>query len=107
MGKTFGGLHHRMAHRLAGMWPRPYTKGWQVYTPLDVATTLVRLEKGETYALYYNNTVAHYIATCTILETCLVVDQRSGVRVTRRWWDQAVPYFRQETGRAAEGRGGL
>ena len=31
---------------------------------------------------------SHYIATCMILQICLVAKRRTGARVSRWWWEQ-------------------
>ena len=35
------------------------------------------------------NTFAHYIATRPIMDLCEQATRRPGVRVSRRWWEQA------------------
>ena len=53
IGKTLGGLHHRVSRRLAGMHPWwDMTGGW-VYQPLDAEMTSVDLEEVETYVLHH------------------------------------------------------
>ena len=54
----------------------------------------------ETCIPCHYNTTTHYIATCMVLELCLVVEQGAGARVERRWWgngDLDLNFFRAET----------
>ena len=67
-----------------------------VYPPLEEATTSMGLEEVDTYAPRRQNTSAQYIATWSILEICLVTEQRPGVQVMMRWWDQAGLNLGQE-----------
>ena len=78
IGKTLGGFHHRVAGRLEGIQPRQDTGGRWVYLPLDAAMAEVGLEEVELYILCRQNTVAHYIENCLILELCLTEERRTG-----------------------------
>ena len=42
------------------------------------------------YIMRRQNTVAQYIAKLPILDLCEWSAQRTGVRVSRQWWKQAV-----------------
>ena len=81
--------------------------GMWFYPPLDAEITAVGLEEVDTYVLHLYNTIAQYIATRPILEICLAAERRLGVCVNRRWWEQASLNFGKESGREAEGVGGL
>ena len=82
IGKTLGGFHHRVYHRLSVMSPRRGTTGMWVYPPLDAAMMEVFLEEVETYVLLRHNIVAHYIVTHLILELYLEAERRPRERVT-------------------------
>ena len=51
IGKTLGGIHHRVARRMANMHPGRTREGRQIYPPLDVVMMSVGLEEVETYVL--------------------------------------------------------
>ena len=48
----------------------------------------VVMEEVDNHFLCLQNTVAHYIATWTIMEICLAAERRPRVRVSMRWWEQ-------------------
>ena len=48
------------------------------------------------------NTVAQYIATRPILDLCEHTMQKSGARMSRRWWDQEGIDLKAAKERAAE-----
>ena len=48
----------------------------------------VSLEEVKTYVLLCQNIAARYISTRTILELCMLTEQRQEVKVTMRWWEQ-------------------
>ena len=60
-----------------------------IFLPLDAAMKAVGLEEMETYVLRRQNTVAHYIATWTILKLFLMAYRQPGAWVLMRWWEQA------------------
>ena len=101
IGRTLGGFHHMVDLRLTGMRQRRYKAGRWVYPLLDAAIIAVGLEEVEMYVLCRNNTIAHYIVTCPIMELCLVAEQRPGSWLTQQWWEQAGLNFGKEAGRAA------
>ena len=48
---------------------------------------MVGLEEIRVYISLHQNTFAQYIATCPIMDFCLVVEQKPGMRLFRRWWE--------------------
>ena len=48
----------------------------------------VVLQEVETYDSCRQNTVANSIATRPIMELYLVTERKTGLRVSKRWWDQ-------------------
>ena len=61
------------------------------------------LEEINTYISRQKNTVAHYIATCPILELFLNTERRPGSGTPERWWKQEGLVL---PGRLAEGEEG-
>ena len=51
IGKTLGGLHHRVALWLALMRPRWYMTGRWVYAPLEAVIMVGGMDKVETFVL--------------------------------------------------------
>ena len=47
----------------------------------------------ETYISMRQNTVAHFIATRTILDLCMEAEQQTGARVSKCWWEQGGFYL--------------
>ena len=39
------------------------------------------------------NTVAQYIANCPIMDLCLEVYRKPGMRLFRQWWEQPALYI--------------
>ena len=78
------GFHHRAACRLMGgqFWRGRY--GVWVYPPLEDAMAEAIFQEVDTYIYHHQNTVAHFIATRTIMELCLATDQRPGSRVANK-----------------------
>ena len=82
IGRTLGGFHNRVDCFLTGIESTRYIVGRWEYLPLVESIVAVVLEEVETYLLQRQNTVAQYIATCLILEICLVEEQRPGAWVS-------------------------
>ena len=74
LGMTLGGFHHWVACRLVIMQTRQDITSRLVYPPMYASMTSVRLEELETYVLRHQNIIAQYIATCPILELCLLAE---------------------------------
>ena len=72
---TLGGFHHRVSLCIAVMKPRRYVTGQWVYPPLEVDMSAMGPGGVEAYVLRRQNTIDQYIATRTILELCLVLEQ--------------------------------
>ena len=72
-------------------------------------TSASGLEDMETYFLRRKNTIAQYITTSPILELCLEVERKPGVRVVKIWWEKVGLYLgiTQAEARAAERTVGL
>ena len=70
---------------------------------------MVGLEKIGVYIARRQNTVAEYIATLPIVDSCLEAEQNPGMRISRPWWEQTVLYIMGiRAGQAAvEGGGGV
>ena len=68
------GFHHRVVRRMAGTGPKIRLKRTWVYPPIGVAPETVGLEEIRVYITHRHNTVAQYIATCPIMDLCLVVE---------------------------------
>ena len=76
--KNYGGFHHRVARHLAGMRPGRDMMGRWVYPLMYAVLSSLGLEEVEPYVLHQKNTIAQYIATCTILELWLAAERQPG-----------------------------
>ena len=83
-------LQYRVAQRLTRRQTRRQGGGssWD-YPPLEEAMGSVDFQGIMKSVTRWQNTVAQYIAKRPILDLSERSDQRPGVRVSRRWWEQA------------------
>ena len=81
--RTLGRFHHRFDCRLFGMQPNQDIEGIWEYPPLDAEMVAMGLEDVEAHVFIHQNTINHYIATCPVLEICLVVKRRPVELVTQ------------------------
>ena len=88
IGRTLGGFHQRLAHRLTGRQPWRGIYERFVYPPLVKAMSEVGLQEVNTYASRHYNTVAQYIVTRPIMYLSMAVEIHLGTRVSKRWWYQ-------------------
>ena len=84
--RVLGGFHHRVSHRLTRQKLQKVRDGGWFYPPLEYAMAESGLQEVETYVSHHWNIVAKYIATRPIMDLCLVVKWRPGLRVTMWWW---------------------
>ena len=78
IGRGLGGLHHRVDRRLTGRQPQRGRYGVWVYNLLEDAMAEAGLQEVATYVSRFQNTLAQFIATRTIMELCLAADKRPG-----------------------------
>ena len=48
------------------------------------------LEEIRLYIARIQNMVAQYIATCPIMDLCLAAEQKPGMRLSMRWWENTA-----------------
>ena len=53
-----------------------------------MALSILGLEKIGVYIIHRKNMVAQYILTQPIMYLCLVAEQKLGIHLSRRWWEQ-------------------
>ena len=70
---------------MAGMGPKCQQDGTWVYPPIGTALKMVGLEDIGVYIARRHNMVTQYILNRTIMDFCLAVDQKSGIRLSRQW----------------------
>ena len=86
--KAIAGFHHRAVWWMAGIGPEHQWEGTWVYPPIGAALATVGLDEIWVYIYYCQNTVAKYIATRPIMDLCMAAEQRLGIRLSGRWWEQ-------------------
>ena len=67
IGRTLGGLHHRVDRRLTGRQMRRVCDGRWRYTPLEEEMYEAGLQEVETYVSCRHNTVAQFVANRLII----------------------------------------
>ena len=85
--KELTGFHHRVERRMAGMVPKHQPDGTWSYPPIRAAMAMVGLEEIGVYIARCQNTIAQYIATRPIMDLCLVAERKTGMRLSRQWWE--------------------
>ena len=88
MGRTLGGVQHRVARRITGRQPKRQVGGSWEYPPLEAAMQEAGFEEMGEYVLKRQNTVAQYIVTRPILDLCEETVRMPGTWVAKRWWEQ-------------------
>ena len=86
------GFHYRAARRMAGMGPKHHPDGTWLYPPIGAELAMVVLEEIGIYISRFHNMVAQYIATRPIMDLCLAVERKPGMRLSRRWWEKTAMY---------------
>ena len=86
--KALAGFHHRAVQWMAGMGPESQLYRTWVYPPIGEALEMLGLDEIGVYIDRRQNTVAQYIAPRPIMELCMAVERRMGMRLSRRWWDK-------------------
>ena len=88
MRRALGGFQYQVARRLTGRLPRRNSDGKRKYTLAAAARKEAGLQTMEEYIRRQQNTVAHYIATGSMLDLCEGLERETGARVGMRWWEQ-------------------
>ena len=88
IGRTISRFHHRVSCCLSRMHLTRNMAGWWEYLYLGESIAVVGIDELNEYILRRQNTVAQYIATCTIMELCLAGKRWPGAQVSQPWWDQ-------------------
>ena len=86
MEKALKGFHHRAVWWMTSMGPKNKLDGAGVYPPVGATMVTVGLDEIGVYIYCLQNTVAQYIATCPIMESCLAAERRTGKRISWIWW---------------------
>ena len=86
-------FNHRAVWRMTGIGPKRQLDGTGVYPPIGSEMEMVGLYEIGAYISRRQNTVAKYIATRPIMESCLAAERRTGKRLSRRWWEQTTLYI--------------
>ena len=73
-----GRFHHRVVRKLMGRHPHRVRNAVWFYTPLEYAMAEVGLKEVETYVSLPQKKIVQFIATRTIMDLCLEVDQKPG-----------------------------
>ena len=88
--KSLEGFHHWVAWQMVGMGPKLQWDVMWVYPPIGGELAMVVLEEIGVYISRHQNTVAQYIVTCPIMDLCLAAEHKTGMRLSRKWWEQPV-----------------
>ena len=88
MVKSLLGFHHQAVERMVAMVPKRQLNGTWVYTPIWAALVILGLEEIRLYIARRENTVAQKIATHPIMELCLSVEWRMGIKLLQIWLEQ-------------------
>ena len=105
--KVLEGFHHRALQRMAGMGPIRQQDGTWVYLPIGAALATLGLDEIGVYIARRQNTVAQHIATHPIMDLFLAAEQKPGLQLSRRCWEQpALDILGIIAGHAASGGGG-
>ena len=75
---------------IVGMFLKHQKEGTWVYPTICASLTMVGLEEMGVYIARRHNTVAQYIPTHTIMDSCLAAERKLGMRLSRQWWEQIV-----------------
>ena len=102
MERDLYSFQNRVARRITRRQPRRRGDGSWAYPPLEEAMGEAGFEGIRKSVTRRQKTVAQYIATRPIMELCEHSTWRLGVRVPRRWWEQAGINLEEAKKRAAE-----
>ena len=91
--KYLENFHHWVVRRMAGIVPKRQRDGIWVYAPIGAALEMVGLEDIGAYIARCHNTVAQYISTNIIMDLCLVVERKMGLRLYMQWWEHPTLYI--------------
>ena len=83
--KSVVGFYHRVAWRMAGMGPKCHRYRTWVYPSIGAELVMVVLDYIGVYIARRQNMVAQYIATHTIMDSCLAAERKPVMRLSRRW----------------------
>ena len=92
IGSVLGGFNHKVARRLRGRKPWQGRDDIWVYPPLEDTIVEEGPQDVETYVSHYQNIVAQFISTRTIMDLCLEVERRPGSGVNKSWWEHEELY---------------
>ena len=108
MDKYLEGFHHRAERRMAGMGPKRQLEGTWVYPPNGAAHNKVSLEDIGLYISRHQNMVTQYITTCRIMDLYFAEEQKPGMRISGRWWEQpALDTISIKAGKESAEGGGI
>ena len=88
MGKALGGFQTQVVRWLTGHLLRITTGRTWRYTSEAAAREAVGFLTMEEYVRRLHNTVAHYIATQSLLDLCEGSERDPGAQVRIWWWEQ-------------------
>ena len=90
MERALDSFQHRVARQLTGSQPIRRGGGSWIYPLLEEEMGESGFEGIRKSVTRSQNTVAQYITMQPILDLCERSTLRTGVRVYRRWWEQAI-----------------
>ena len=102
MERDLDSFQHRVVRRLTGRKQRIRGDGSWSYPPLEEVMGEAGFKGIGKSITRRQNKVTQYIATRQILDLCERYTRKPGVRVSRRWWEQAGIDLEGAKKRAAE-----
>ena len=83
MENSLDGFYHWAVRQMVGMVSKRQLDGKWVYPSIGVVLETVELDNIWLYITFYQNTVAQYIGTHTILDLCLAAERKPGLKLFR------------------------
>ena len=104
--KSIEGSHHWVLWSMEGMGSKHQQHGTWIHTPIGAALAMVGMEKVGVYIADRQNTFVQYIANSPIIELWLAAEQKPGMRLSGRWWEQpSLDIMKKKEGHTAEEEG--
>ena len=91
--KTLNSFHHRVVWKMADTGPKHQQDRTWVCPPFGADLATVGLNEIGVYIALRQNTIAQYITNRPIMDLCLAEEQKPGMQISRRWWEQHAMYI--------------